>query len=204
MVGRILTLFPGQFSTLLLAYEKTDFVKYIHDLTFLGTTVFAPSNSAFSRLGARANAFLFNSDKGLKYLKAILKYHIVANATLYTDAFNDKTHDQSVDSTGREHFDLITLLHDTHVSVDIAEWYGFQIVKVNGFANVRVRDGIAKNGVIHVIDKVLIPPHKHHGKEDAVDENATDNITVPELIERLGPYVDDSTVPVEIGLGPEL
>lgn len=191
MVGRTLTLFPGEFSTLLLAYEKTDFVDYIHDVKMIGSTVFAPSNGAFQKLGPRANAFLFNSETGLKYLKAILKYHIVANATLYTDAFYDKTESKSEDvettTAKREHFDLVTLLHDLHLSVDIAEWASLTFVKVNGFVNVQVRDGIAKNGVVHVIDRVLIPPHKHH--DSAEDESWTGEIEVEDLKERLADYV---------------
>lgn len=192
MVGRLLTAFPAQFSTLLLAYEKTDFVDFIHDVKMTGSTVFAPSNSAFQKLGLRANAFLFNTDKGKKYLKAILKYHIVANATLYTDAFYDETtsdQDVEAETTGkREHFDLVTLLHDLHVSVDIAEWAGFKIVTVNGFSGLKVRDGIAKNGVIHVVDRVLIPPHKH--KSGEMDAEMLDReIEVEELIERLSDYV---------------
>lgn len=48
--------------------------------------MFAPSNFAFQKLGPRLNAFLFSS-YGQKYLKALLKYHIVANQTLYSDAY---------------------------------------------------------------------------------------------------------------------
>lgn len=191
MVGRLLTAFPAQFSTLLLAYEKTDFVDFIHNVKMTGSTVFAPSNSAFEKLGPRANGFLFNTDKGLKYLKAILKYHIVANATLYTDAFYDETtsnRDVSDEATGkREHFDLVTLLHDLHVSVDIVEWASFKIVTVNGFSGLKIRDGVAKNGVVHVLDRVLIPPHKHKSHEEA--EMLDREISVEELTERLSDYV---------------
>jgi uncharacterized surface protein with fasciclin (FAS1) repeats len=191
MVGRELTLFPSEFSTLLLAYEKTDFVDFIHDVKMVGSTVFAPSNSAFQKLGPRANAFLFNSKTGLKYLKAILKYHIVANATLYTDAFYDETEssdDLQAETEKREHFDLVTLLHDLHVSVDILEWASLKFVTVNGFAGVKVRDAVAKNGVIHVLDRVLIPPHKH-GKENAEDWSDDVDIDVDDLKERLQEYI---------------
>lgn len=53
-----------------------------------GLTFFAPSNIAFKKLGPKINAFLF-SRFGEKYLKALLEYHVVANRTLYTDAFYD-------------------------------------------------------------------------------------------------------------------
>ncbi|GJN74792.1 fasciclin domain-containing protein [Purpureocillium lilacinum] len=185
MAGRIITLFPGQFSTLLLAYEKTDFVKFIHGVKMTGSTIFAPSNDAFRRLGPRANAFLFNTEKGKKYLKALLKYHISPNATLYSDAFYDKTgKDDKADAAGgREHYDLGTLLGEARISVDIARLGGFSAIRVNGFAHVSVRDGVAKNGVIQVLDRVLIPQHKHKGHDDIHD------IEIEDLVRRLEPYV---------------
>ncbi|KAK0382700.1 hypothetical protein NLU13_9796 [Sarocladium strictum] len=196
MVGRELTLFPGEFSTLLLAYEKTNFVDFIHNVKMVGSTVFAPSNKAFQKLGPRANAFLFNTETGLKYLKAILKYHIVANATLYTDAFYDKTDSADEGDSSfagaekREHFDLVTLLHDLHVSVDILEWASLKFVTVNGFAGIQVRDGVAKNGVIHVLDRVLIPPHKHEHKHAEVDNELWEGeMDVNTLKSRLDDYV---------------
>ncbi|UNI24956.1 hypothetical protein JDV02_010670 [Purpureocillium takamizusanense] len=186
MVGRVISLFPSHFSTLLLAYEKTDFVKFIHGVKMTGSTVFAPSNDAFQRLGPRANAFLFNTEKGLKYLKALLKYHIAPNATLYSDAFYDKTdkHEKVDNAGGREHYDLGTLLGEARISVDIARLGGFSAIRVNGFAHVSVRDGLAKNGVIQVLDKVLIPQHKHEGHDDDVSD-----IAIEDLVQRLEPYV---------------
>ena len=59
---------------------------------------FAPSNFAFQKLGPRINAFLFSS-YGLKYLKALLKYHVVVNQTLYSDAYY-KADDKDVEETG--------------------------------------------------------------------------------------------------------
>jgi uncharacterized surface protein with fasciclin (FAS1) repeats len=188
-VGRELSLFPSVFSTLLLAYEKTDFVKFIHGVKANGTTVFAPTNRAFARLGPRANAFLFNTEKGLGYLKALLKYQIVANATLYSDAYYDghgKKKDL-VEAEDEHHFDLTTLLHDLPISVDIKRWGGWVRIWVNGFTPVVVRDGVARNGVIQVVAKVPIPPHKHHGA--AGDDYG--EIEVDDLIERLRDYVDE-------------
>lgn len=162
------------FSTLLLAYEKTDFVKYIHGVKLVGSTIFAPSNHAFARLGPKVNAFLFNTETGLRYLRALLKYHISPNATLYTDAFYDKTHAE--DAHGKlwetDHYDLPTLLDDKPVGVDITRLGGLISVKVNCNTHASVTDGIAKNGVIHVVDKVLIPPHKsgHGDKSDVEDD----------------------------------
>jgi uncharacterized surface protein with fasciclin (FAS1) repeats len=83
----IIQFLPGEFSTLELGLTKTGLFKAVNDTsTHLGGTIFAPSNFAFQKLGARVNAFLF-SKYGQKYLKALLEYHIVPNQTLYSDAF---------------------------------------------------------------------------------------------------------------------
>lgn len=201
-MGRSLTLLPQVFSTLLLAYEKTDFVSFIHGIKTNGTTVFAPSNRAFAKLGPRVNAFLFNTETGLKYLKAILKYHIVANATLYSDALYQNAagadlnvedgEDADADGPGRHtHVDLPTLLGDTSVAVDITRWHAFTRIRVNSYIPVTVQDGVAKNGVIHVVGRVLIPPHKHPKQETSAE--ADGEMDVEELKDRLADYVDGET-----------
>lgn len=84
---KIIELLPGEFSTLELGLTKTGLIKALNDTSnHVGGTIFAPSNFAFQKLGPRINGFLF-SDYGQKYLKAILKYHVVANHTLYSDAY---------------------------------------------------------------------------------------------------------------------
>lgn len=202
MVGRELSLFPNAFSTLLLAYEKTDFVEFIHGVKADGTTVFAPTNRAWARLGPRANAFLFNTDKGRGFLKALLKYQIVANATLYSDAYYDargkKVEDHllvgsAAAAADERHFDLTTLLRDLPIRVDIRRWGGWVRFWVNGFTPVVVRDGVARNGVVHVVGKVPLPPHKHHHGAAADDDDDDDyaEVEVEDLIERLAPYVDE-------------
>jgi uncharacterized surface protein with fasciclin (FAS1) repeats len=189
-LGRILSIFPSKFSTLLLAIEKTDFVKFLHGVNTLGVTYFTPTNSAWEALGPRANAFLFNTDKGLKYLEALLKYQIAANGTLYSDAFYDKSEESdggNADATAAEHFDLTSLLHGAHIGVDIASWAGFREYRVNGFTRVSVQDVVGKNGVIQVVNRVLIPPKKH-GDADETDFGY--EISVDELVDRLDDYLE--------------
>ncbi|KAM4055855.1 fasciclin domain-containing protein [Hirsutella rhossiliensis] len=187
MAGQILTLFPGHFSTLLLAYEKTDFIKYIHGVKMVGSTVLAPSNYAFKRLGVRANAFLFNTETGRKYLRALLKYHITPNATFYTDSYYDKTdsgrQQPGAEGLERRHYELPTLLGDARVAVDVVSLGGLSAIRINGFAHISIRDGVAKNGVIQVLDQVLIPPCSKGGSEHAGD------IDVEDLKTRLEPYL---------------
>ena len=85
--AEIISFLPGEFSTLELALLKTGLDKAINDTSnHVGGTIFAPSNFAFQKLGPRINGFLF-SKYGLKYLTALLEYHVVANQTLYSDAY---------------------------------------------------------------------------------------------------------------------
>lgn len=100
-------------------------------------------------------------------MKALLEYHVVANETLYSDAFYqpkdssintvDEINNQGIPK-GYFHVDLPTLLKDKSLSIDVARWGGLITIKINGFSSVAVQDGIAKDGVIHVVSSVLIPP----------------------------------------------
>ena len=86
-MATIIDFLPTEFSTLELGLVKTGLFDGLNDTsTHVGGTVFAPSNFAFQKLGPRINGFLFSS-YGQKYLKALLKYHLVANQTLYSDAY---------------------------------------------------------------------------------------------------------------------
>lgn len=176
-----------------LALEKTSLFKHLADnTTHQGGTLFAPSNFAFRKLGPRINAFLF-SEHGEKYLKALLKYHIVANQTLYSDAFykaKDVDSETDVDAEGIPkgyfHVDLPTLLEDKSLSIDVARYGGFITIKINGFATVAVADGIAKDGVVHLLSNVLIPPKTLGGEASELDQE----MSVDELKTRLSPFTE--------------
>lgn len=189
---KIIQLLPGKFSTLQLALVKTGLFDVIKDSPHTGGTLFAPSNMAFKRLGPKINAFLF-SKYGEKYLKALLKYHVVANETLYSDAFykakeaRELVGDVSAEAIpkGRFHVDLPTLLDGKSLSIDIARFGGFIAIKINGFGSVTVQDGLASDGVIHVVSNVLIPPKTTGGVAYQGEE-----LTVEELKERLEAHVE--------------
>lgn len=191
--GKELSLAPTIFSTLLHAFEKTDFVEYIHHQPMNGSTVFAPTNHAFERLGPHVNAFLFNSPKGLKYLKAILKFHIVANVTQYGDAVYHNSAD-AIEQGRRHkkhcHVDLPTLLNDLTVAVDIFSLHSFNWIKVNRQTTVTISDVVAKNGVVHILHHVLIPRHHHFHDH----ETETEEMTVEDLIEALSPYIGEEAL----------
>lgn len=192
----ILSLLPQKFSTLILAGEKSGLAKELHSLPkSTGGTVFAPTNWAFEKLGPHANAFLFNTDRGLGYLKALLKYHVVVNETLYSDEYYGKESTSNVNiDTAQYHVDLPTLLEEKSLSIDIARWGGLISIKINGFTRVSTQDGIAKDGVIHVIDSILIPPHKHNGAYVDGQE-----IEVEDLIDRLEPFLENKKDEPSVG-----
>ena len=104
-------------------------------------TVFAPTNAAFAALPAGTVDTLLlpeNRDQ----LVAILTYHVVPGAV---------TSDQLVGQT----LDVATVQGDTVRVVGSTDKMGLSVT-VND-ANVTAADIIATNGVIHVIDKVLLP-----------------------------------------------
>ncbi|PGG96153.1 hypothetical protein GX51_07957 [Blastomyces parvus] len=202
-----LDLHPSSFSIFELGLYKTGLFDNVEDKsTHSGATFFVPTNRAFRKLGHRATSFLF-SRRGEKFLEAILKYHIVYNHTLYSDDYNKPKDDNGL-NTSSFHVDLPTLLSDRHISVDIARISRFATIKLNGFTSVAVPDVPTQDGVIHVLNKVLIPPCRpesqtckdgdrtiqHSFLDDDDDEDDEDDVsaslTVEDLIERLEPYVE--------------
>ena len=184
----IIDLLPGEFSTLELGLGKTGLLEKLNTTDHAGGTFFAPSNFAFQKLGPKINAFLF-SQYGQKYLKALLKYHVVPDNTLYSDAYYSADSSSENIPKGFFHVDLPTMLEDRKLAIDIARYGGFISMKINAFARVAVQDGIAADGVLHVVGNVLIPP-KDVG--DANEEGFWDGeseMSVDELKERLEPFV---------------
>ena len=191
-VATILDLLPGEFSTLELALGKTGLFDKINstDYPHNGGTFFAPSNFAFKKLGPRANAFLF-SQYGLKYLKALLEYHIVVDQTLYSDAFYDQSgeDDERTEDYRHFHVDLPTILKGKYLSVDSARYGPFVEIRINAFSRVTIHDGVASDGVIQVVSDVLIPP-KTEGAERI--HWTGDELSVDDLKERLVPFVEEN------------
>ncbi|MDN5212248.1 fasciclin domain-containing protein [Fulvivirgaceae bacterium BMA12] len=106
--------------------------------TFTGTdefTVFAPTNQAFEDLGTTLDELL--KPENQDQLANILKYHVVAGKLLSSNLSNS---------------DLNTLLTGETVTVNTDNG-----VRIND-ANVVTPDVEASNGVVHIIDKVLLPP----------------------------------------------
>ncbi|MEM6522162.1 MAG: fasciclin domain-containing protein [Bacteroidota bacterium] len=100
-------------------------------------TVFAPTDDAFAALPAGTLESLLKPENKDK-LVAILKYHVVAGKIMSTDLSNG----QSAATVQGEKI---------KVSISSGE------VKIDN-AKVVAADVKAKNGVVHVIDQVILPP----------------------------------------------
>lgn len=170
-------------------------IEELANATTTGGTFFAPPNGAFKKLGPRINAFLF-SKVGEKYLKALLKYHVVANQTLYSNAYYGPAKSEVrvnsedaafADAVPYYHFDLPTLLDEKALAVDVTRFGPFITIKINGFTRVIVSDGITKDGVIQAVGNVLIPPKKLPGMDLQFWEG--EEMSIQEFKERLGPFV---------------
>ena len=124
-----------QFSTLVAALKAADLVGPFDSCTDAKTTVFAPTNAAFDALpeGLLEKLLL---PENVAVLTAILTYHVVPGKVMSADV-----------TAG----DVATVEGST---IAITTDGG---VKVNG-ANVVSVDVAASNGVIHVIDQVIVPP----------------------------------------------
>lgn len=197
---KIIELLPGEFSTLELAIVKTGVFDDLGSTSHTGGTLFAPNNWAFKKLGPKINAFLF-SKYGEKYLKALLQYHIVADETLYSDAFYNHAADGAEVSElnkvsgkgipkGKFHFDLPTQLEGKVLSIDVARYGGFISIKINAFTSVAIQDGIAKDGVVHILSNVLIPP-KTKPDGTVIFGAEDEELTVEELKSRLESHVQE-------------
>jgi uncharacterized surface protein with fasciclin (FAS1) repeats len=121
----------GSFSTLVSAIKAAGLVE-----TLKGAgpfTVFAPTDAAFAKLPAGTVDGLL---KDLPKLKKILTYHVVAGKVMAADVVKLKS---------------AKTVEGSDVKIDASKG-----VKVND-STVTTPDVAADNGVIHIIDTVLLP-----------------------------------------------
>ncbi|WP_455375059.1 fasciclin domain-containing protein [Kaarinaea lacus] len=122
----------GTFNTLVTAVKAAGLVETLKgDGPF---TVFAPTDDAFAKLPQdKLNALLNDKDA----LKKVLTYHVVAGKVMSTDVVKLKSA-KTVEGQ----------------SIKINSDDG---VKINN-AKVIMTDIITTNGIIHVVDEVILPP----------------------------------------------
>ncbi len=126
----------GNFKTLVAAVTAA---KLVDTLKSKGPfTVFAPTDEAFAKLPKGTVEGLL---KDIPKLTAILKYHVVEGAVPAADVVQHKN---------------ITTLQGQDLKVDAVKWHLHKNVKIND-ADIVKADITTDNGVIHVIDKVLLP-----------------------------------------------
>jgi uncharacterized surface protein with fasciclin (FAS1) repeats len=126
----------GQFNTLIAAAKAAGLADAL--ATKQGITVFAPTDAAFARLPKGTVASLLKPENKAK-LQSILLYHVLPTEVRSGDVPTQKTQVKTLDQG-----EAVTVRRDGKtVRVDEA-----RVVKA---------DIAADNGVIHVIDRVLIP-----------------------------------------------
>jgi len=138
----------GSFNTLVTAVKAAGLVD-----TLKGAgpfTVFAPTDEAFAKLPAGTLDYLL---KNPETLKKILTYHVVSGKVMAADAM--KMDGQSASTV--EGSPLTIMVHGDTVMV--------------GSANVVKTDVECDNGVIHVIDSVILPPDVKLPKANAKKTN---------------------------------
>ncbi|MBC8142737.1 MAG: fasciclin domain-containing protein [Armatimonadetes bacterium] len=132
-----------QFSTLVKAVKAAGLVDALK--TTQGITVFAPTNAAFAKIPKATLASLLKPENKAK-LAALLKYHVVPSKIMAKDVLA---------MSGPK--DVKSLAGPTiYVSVKPSPM-------VNK-AKITKTDIVADNGVIHVIDTVIMPTDKVPGK----------------------------------------
>jgi len=127
------------FSTLVDALVKADLVSVLEGVGPF--TVFAPTNEAFEALFSDLGVSGLE-DLSAEALEPILLYHVLSGKVMSSDLTNGYV---STVSPGPE---------ETYVSLLVETGD----VTLNGSTSVTAADIVASNGVIHVIDKVLLPP----------------------------------------------
>jgi uncharacterized surface protein with fasciclin (FAS1) repeats len=125
----------GQFETLAAALDAAGLVATLKDPGPF--TVFAPTDEAFANLPAGTVEALLRPENK-EQLVAVLTYHVVPGKVAAAEVVN---------------LDQAKTVNGGMLKID-ADSNG---VKIND-ANVKTTDIAASNGLIHVIDKVLLPP----------------------------------------------
>lgn len=156
-MGTIVDIAAGNedFSTLVAAVQAAGLVDALNGEGPF--TVFAPTNAAFEDLLADMEISAEDLLADVDTLTAVLTYHVVSGKVLSTDLLAASS---------------ATTLQGEDISIGLA---------VNGVANVITADIEASNGVIHVIDAVLLPPAEEMD-EPMMEETAEAMMEAPGTI----------------------
>jgi len=125
----------GKFTTLVAAVKASGLVDTLKSKGPF--TVFTPTDEAFAKLPAGTVETLLKPENNEK-LVGILTYHVIPGAVKSTNIAGKKT--------------AVKTVQGADIKVNAMSG-----VMIND-ANVTTADIAASNGVIHVIDKVILPP----------------------------------------------
>lgn len=128
----------GSFETLVAAVQAADLVETLKSEGPF--TVFAPTDEAFAKLPEGTIAELLKPENK-EQLQAILTYHVVAGKVMAADVI-------TIDSAGS--------VQGSEIAIMVKDGS----VMLNESAKVIQADIETSNGVIHVIDTVILPPEE--------------------------------------------
>lgn len=126
----------GSFNTLLAAVEAAGLTATLEGAGPF--TVFAPTDAAFAALPAGTVENLLRPENRAR-LAAVLTYHVVAGDV------------RAAQVTGMT---SATTVQGSNIAIRVSDGH----VMLNNSATVTATDVAASNGVIHVIDHVILPP----------------------------------------------
>jgi uncharacterized surface protein with fasciclin (FAS1) repeats len=102
-------------------------------------TVFLPTDKGYSKLSSELKYFLNDNKNNQGSIRQVLLYHVVKGRYLASDL--------------KDGMQLETVEGEKMIVTRVSgQWV------INGAAFIETRDIITKNGVIHIIDKYLLPP----------------------------------------------
>jgi uncharacterized surface protein with fasciclin (FAS1) repeats len=166
----------GSLSSLVSALAKADESANNDLITILSDetatfTVLAPTNDAFSSLLARLDGFDslddFNNEQLQDLLAAILAYHVVPGAAVTSGQLTEGL--------------SITTFQGENLTVSLEGGVTFTDAAGEA-ATVTTADVVTENGIVHIIDKVLIPQAALDALSDVLLSSITDlAISVPTL-----------------------
>jgi uncharacterized surface protein with fasciclin (FAS1) repeats len=141
----------SHFSALVAAVVKTGLTGALSDSS-VKLTVFAPTNDAFAQLPApfnnATNIAGITSAANIAFLKSVLLYHVLGTKVKANQIADGRSSATTIKPSGTANDNTIYF----------SKTFGF--IRVNGNSDVIFANIKASNGVIHVINKVLLFPTK--------------------------------------------
>lgn len=155
-------------STLRRAIRMTGLESEFTSADIKGRTLFAPTNLAFKALGEETLQFLFDTHAGVAYLKVLINLHFSPNVTFFSNLIWPKNNTGARQTSaekprrikGRQSQTIFTRPLSggaAAILVTLARFNGMISMVVNHRSKVILQDLAGSDGVVHVIDKVLLP-----------------------------------------------